>query len=368
MIYLDNASTTKVSDKSAEKALYIMKECYGNPSSLHDFGFNAQKELDKARALSAKALGVDSKNIIFTSGATESNNIAINSAVKSLTRYGKKIVTSTIEHPSVLEPIKMLEKDGFEVVYIKPNEKGEIDKEDVINAIDKNTILVSLMSVNNETGARLPLEVVFQAIKNVGSHAVFHVDNVQGVHKIKLDIKKLGINFMSISGHKIHAPKGVGLLYHNAKVVPLVVGGGQENGMRSGTENLPAIVAMAESLSTKFKISKINEIGEYLKEAIKNTEGLTLNSPDNSCNHIVNFSLNTVRGETMMHFLARKNIYISTGSACSGSKGSHVLNAMGFEPNRILTAVRVSISEYNSKEDIDKLINEIILGLRSIKG
>lgn len=366
MHYLDNSATTMVSEKASQKAIYIMTECFGNPSSLHDFGFMAQKELTKARETVAETLSVDNKHIFFTSGGTESNNTAILGTARTLKKFGNKIVTSAIEHPSVLEPMKALENEGFEVVYLKPNESGNILKEDIENAIDKNTILVSLMSVNNETGVVLPLNAVAPAIKKVGSKAYFHVDHVQGFCKIKLNIKALGINLLSASGHKIHAPKGVGILYKNVNIKPLVIGGGQESDFRSGTENLASISALAMAVKENFEHKKVKELSSYLKEELAKIPQITFNSPIDSCDYILNFSLGKVRGETMLHFLASHQVYVSTGSACSGSKGSHVLNALGYNQQRILSSIRVSFCRYNTKEDIDALINALKLGLEKL--
>ncbi|MFI3325067.1 MAG: cysteine desulfurase family protein [Clostridia bacterium] len=366
MHYLDNSATTMVSEKAAQKAMEIMTNQFGNPSSLHDFGFMAQKELEKARTSIAEVLAVDKKQIFFTSGGTESNNTAIFGTINSLKKFGNKIVTSAIEHPAVLECMKILENDGFEVVYLKPNESGNILKEDIEKAIDKNTILVSLMSVNNETGAILPLESVALAIKKSGSKAYFHVDHVQGFCKIKLNIKSLGINLLTASGHKVHAPKGVGILYKNVNIKPLIVGGGQEGDFRSGTENLASITALGVAVKENFEHKKVKELSDYLKNELSKIPEITFNSPKENCDYIVNFSLGKVRGETMLHFLASHGVYVSTGSACSGSKGSHVLNALGYNQQRILSSLRVSLCRYNTKEDIDALIEALKLGLQKL--
>ncbi len=365
--YLDNAATTMVSEKAAKKALDIMTQNYGNPSSLHDFGFMAQKELEDSRVRIAKALKVAKENVIFTSGATESNNTLIFSVAHEKKKLGNKIVVSSIEHKSVLTPIEKLGKEGFVIEYVNPNSDGVISEEAIKNAIDENTILVAIMSVNNETGDILPLESAAQAIKACGSKAHLHVDHVQGFGKIDFNIKKLNVNSLSLSGHKLHAPKGVGLLYTDTKITALIQGGGQEKNLRSGTENLPAITALAEAILEDKEKEKIKELKLYLMKELESFDNIKINTSSKSVDNIINFSIGEVRGETMLHFLAAKGIYVSTGSACTGTNGSHVLSAMGFDKKRILSSLRVSFSKYNNKEDIDAFISGLKDGLISLK-
>lgn len=371
-IYLDNSATTKVLESAAKKAYDTMLLNYGNPSSLHSLGFKAEKIISEAREVFANIIKCESEEVYFTSGGTESNNTAIFGAVKAKKRLGNKIVTTAMEHPSVMECMKELEKEGYIVTYLKPDKSGNISKLDVINAIDKNTILVSMMSVNNETGAILPIDIVAPAIKKAQSPALFHVDNVQGFGKLNINVKKLGIDLLSASGHKLHAPKGIGGLYINKKahIVPHSFGGGQEKGMRPGTESTPLIAAFCEALKNlpdaNKELIRLKELNDYLRAELCKIEGLSVNSPVNNLPYILNFSTLKVRGETMLHYLESKGIYVSTGSACSKAKPSHVLSAMGLSNKHIETSLRVSFSRYTTKEELITLIDEINKGLSSL--
>lgn len=370
--YFDNSATTMVCREAAEKALYMMQTCYGNPSSLHSLGFSAEKEMDSAREILAGKLSCQPKELFFTSGGTESNNIAILGGAKAKSRLGKKIVTTAMEHPSVLEPMKQLEKEGFQVVYLKPDSHGEIDPALLYEAITKDTILVSMMSVNNETGAVQPLKDAAAAIKRAGSPALFHVDHVQGFGKLPLSPAKLGIDLMSISGHKIHAPKGVGALYLNAKarVLPRTFGGGQERAIRPGTEPVPAICAMGAAAQAlpdeKKELEAISALNTALKEELLKIPEITINSPEQALPYILNFSCGKVRAETMLHFLESKNIYVSTGSACSKAKPSHVLSAMDLPRERIESSIRVSFSRFNTPDQIPVLVSALREGLSTL--
>lgn len=368
MYYLDNSATTKVNQKAIEKAVYIMNECFGNPSSLHSLGFNAEKELRLARDIISQKLCVNSSEITFTSGGTESNNLAIFGAVEQNKRNGKKILTSQIEHPSVIESMKRLEQMGYSVIYLKPNENGEIGKEQIYENLTSDTILVSLMSVNNETGAILPLECVKSSIKRANSKAFFHVDNVQGFQKINLDIKKLGIDLMSISAHKVHGTKGTGALYINKekRIKPIIFGGGQEKAIRSGTENIVGIASFGVAVSENDRSFNAKELNDYLREELSKIPEIIINSPKNASPYILNFSLGKIKGETMLHYLSQKEIYVSTGSACSGAKPSSVLTAMGLNKERIESSLRVSFSKENTREDIAMLCATINEGMKSL--
>lgn len=371
-IYFDNSATTMVCEEAAEKALFMMRECWGNPSSLHSLGFSAEKEMSLARSNIAKKLFCEAKDVFFTSGGTESNNIAVLGGVEAKKRLGNRIVTTALEHPSVLEAMRRLEKEGFEVVYLKPNKDGEIDADSVFEAVNEKTVLVSMMSVNNETGLLLPLSAVKPAIKRAKSPALFHVDNVQGFGKIKINPKKLGIDLMSISGHKLHAPKGVGALYvaPGARVMPRTFGGGQEKNIRPGTEPVPAICAFGEAVRLlppeDEELAAIRRIHDSLLTGLLDIEGILINSPENSLPYILNFSCGRVRSETMLHFLEKKNIFVSTGSACSKSKPSHVLAAMGYSPERIDSSIRVSFSRYNTENQVQPFLSAIREGMTTL--
>ena len=371
-IYLDNSATTKVAVKSAEAAFNMMVENYGNPSSLHSLGFKAEKVITKARETVANIIKCESDEVYFTSGGTESNNTAIFGAVKARRKQGNRIVTTAIEHPSVLECMKELEKEGFEVIYLKPDSKGNINKLDIFDAINKNTILVSMMSVNNETGAIMPLDAVSFAIKKATAPALFHTDNVQGFGKISLNVKKLGIDLLSLSGHKIHAPKGIGALYVNKKIHihPHVFGGGQEKGLRPGTESAPLIAALMEAINllpdTIKELRRLKALNNLLRSELSSIENIKINSPEDGLPYILNFSTNLVRGETMLHYLETKNIFVSTGSACSKAKPSHVLSAMGLKQSEIETSLRVSFSRDTKEEEIKTFTEELKNGLNTL--
>ena len=253
MIYFDNSATTNVCPESAEKVMYMMSECWGNPSSLHSFGYKAEKELSAARAAIAAKLSAEPREIYFTSGGTEANNLAVLGAAEAKKRFGNRIVTTAIEHASVLSSMEQLEKQGFEVIYLKPDATGVISVDAINEAINNKTILVSMMSVNNETGAIMPLKAVAAAIKRKKSPALFHVDNVQGFGKLKLQPKKIGINLMTVSSHKVHGPKGAGALFiaQGTRIASRQFGGGQEKTVRPGTEAVPAASNCTSSTSSK---------------------------------------------------------------------------------------------------------------------
>ena len=364
-IYLDNSATTKVCAEAAEKAMQMMTECYGNPSSLHSKGFEAQKEMELARQRAAELLSVEKDEIYFTSGGTESNNTALFGAAKALCRRGNRIVTTAVEHSSVMESAQRLEKEGFEVVYLTPDSSGHISKEALTSVIDKQTILVSMMAVNNETGAILPIETVRRIIDRAGAPALFHVDGVQAFGKIPLKLKKLGVDLFSASSHKIHGPKGAGILYvrKGARILPLHYGGEQEKKLRPGTEAIPLICAMGEAIEAlppmDRELAQMKELNAYCREKLSVIQSVRFNSGEDALPYILNFSVVGIRSETMLHYLAERNIFVSSGSACAKGKKSHVLSALGLPPERIDSAVRVSFSRYNTKEDIDELCKEV---------
>ncbi len=364
-IYLDNSATTAVCPEAAQKALQMMTEIYGNPSSLHTMGFLAQKEMDTARERIAGMLGAEKEEIIFTSGGTESNNMAVFGAAGALKRRGKKIVTTAIEHSSVLAAAQELEKQGFEVICLLPDEKGCIRREELAAAIDRNTVLVSMMAVNNETGAVQPIEAVRKIIDRAGSPALFHVDGVQAFGKMPLKPRKIGIDLLSISAHKIHAPKGAGALYlrKGVRILPLHYGGEQEKRLRPGTEPIASLCAMGEAVRVlpdfQEELAYMKELHTRCREQLQKLENVVINSPDDCLPYILNFSAVGIRSETMLHALAQKGIYVSSGSACAKGQKSHVLSAMGLPQERIDSAVRVSFSRYNTRKDIDIFCEEL---------
>ena len=369
--YLDNSATTKVSETAAKKAYEMMTENYGNPSSLHARGIKAEDELISARSSIAKALGVTSAEIYFTSGGTEANNLAVFGTVNRLKKRGNKIVTTAFEHSSVYESVKHLEENGFQTVYVKPDENGHFSIEDFENAIDKNTILVSVMAVNNELGTILPIERLKKIIEKKQSPALLHCDCVQAFGKIPLKLSKIGVDLASVSGHKVHAPKGTGALFvrKNLHIKPLFFGGEQEKKLRPGTEALPLITGFSQAVK-EFDIIKnynyIKELNAYAKERLLELDDIAINSPEDALPYIINFSALGIRSETMLHFLAQKEIYVSSGSACAKGKPSHVLSAAGLSRERADSALRVSFCELNTKEDIDALISALKEGLNTL--
>lgn len=369
--YLDNSATTRVSEATAEKVYKTMTENYGNPSSLHTKGIRAEEELESARSTVAKALGVSSQEIYFTSGGTEANNLAVFGTVNHLKKRGNKIVTTAVEHSSVYESMLHLEENGFEVVYIKPDKNGRFSAEDFEKAIDKNTILVSVMMVNNEIGTVLPIEKLKKNIEKSGSPAFLHCDCVQAFGKIPLKLAKIGVDLASVSGHKVHAPKGVGALYvrKNLHIKPIMFGGEQEKKLRPGTEALPLITGFSQAVK-EFDIIKnynyIRELNLYARERLSLIDDVAVNSPEDAIPYIINFSALGVRSETMLHFLASREIYVSSGSACAKGKPSHVLSAMGLDKNTADSALRVSFCESNNKDDIDALCEALKEGLNKL--
>lgn len=360
-IYLDNSSTTKPCEQAVAAATAAMCDNWGNPSSLHELGVAAELAVTDARRVTASAVGAAENEIYFTASGTESDNTAVISAAQALKKRGKRIVTTAIEHHAVLNTVDRLENEGFEVIRLKPGKDGNISVQDIYDAVNDETVLVSMMLVNNETGAILPVGSAHSAIKQAGAPALLHCDAVQAFGKLPIDVKRLGVDLLTVSGHKIHAPKGVGALYvrRGVHIPPLITGGGQERGLRSGTEAVPnicgfgaAVKALPELLG-QMKLQQ--ELFDYAAEKLARQAGAVINSPDGCLPYILNVSLEGFRSETLLHFLEAKGIYVSSGSACAKGQGSHVLNAMGLSRARVDGALRISFSRYNTKSDVDKL-------------
>ena len=368
-IYLDNSATTRVCEKSAEKVLELMTQCYGNPSSLHKKGLEAQREVAHARQAVAVSLGAQPREIIFTSGGTEANNLAVLGGAAAGRRRGKRIVTTAIEHPSVLEPMRQLEKEGFEVVFLTPDADGRVPEEAVLKAVTGDTILISVMAVNNELGSIQPIEVLKKAVKRAGAPALVHVDGVQAYGKLPLRPEKLGIDLLTVSGHKIHGPKGVGALYvsKNARILPRTFGGGQERELRPGTEAAPLIAGLGAAVEElpdwRQAYRRMEKLRDYTLQKLSGLEGVEVNSPVEGLPYLLNFSALGIRSETMLHFLAQRGIYVSSGSACAKGKQSHVLKAAGLPDSRISSAIRVSFSRENTERDADALAEGVREGL-----
>ena len=375
LIYLDNSATTKPCSQAVEAALNAMKNCYGNPSSLYEFGMQAEDIITDARQSIAKALYCREDEIYFTSCGSESNNTAIFGAVESLRRVGKHIVTTTIEHPSVLEPIAALEQKGYEVTKLTPDKRGFVSAEKFEKAIREDTVLVSAMYVNNEVGSILPVEKIKSICKQKGSKALVHIDCVQAFGKLKINLANLGADLISISAHKIHGIKGAGALYvkKGVRIPPFLLGGGQEKGFRSGTEAVPAIAAFGAAVKAlpdlKSAADDVLKIKNYCIEKLKTFENVVINSPEKSSPYILNFSFSGYRSETILHHLERYLICVSSGSACSKGKGSYVLREMGLSQTLVDSAIRLSFSRETTLSDIDSFIEGLkpALNLRKSK-
>lgn len=365
--YLDNAATTQVLPQAADRARSLMLEEFGNPSSLHTRGFKARQELERARETIAAKWGVGAAEVIFTGGGTEGNNLAILGGALARKRLGDKVVTTAIEHDSVLNAMKELERQGFRVAYAKP-ELAALEAE-----IDEKTVLVSAMAVNNETGALLPVRELARIIKRKKAPALLHCDGVQAFGKMAFSPAKWGVDLCTVSAHKIHGPKGVGALYvrKGVHILPRTFGGGQERGLRPGTESLPLIGAFAEAAEHLPKpaqaLEAVGALRDRLVAGLREMPGVHIHSPEDGLPYIVNFSAGTVRAETMLHFLAQRGVYVSAGSACGKAKPSHVLEAMGLPKEQIASALRVSFSRFSTREDVEALLAALKEGLGSLQ-
>lgn len=370
--YLDNSATTKVSEGAANKAIELMRHNFGNPSSLHSFGFEAEKELNAARQAVAEAIGAKESEIHFTSGGTEANNLALMGVAEAKKRAGKKIVTTAIEHSSIIDTAKHLESSGFEVEFVYPKDKNGFDVKDFENAIDENTILVSVMMTNNETGLMPPVSKIPAIIKRKNSPALFHIDAVQGLGKENINVTSLKCDLMSISAHKIHGAKGVGALYvkKGVRILPRTFGGKQENSLRPGTEALPLIGAFgvaAKEINIFENREKITELNLYLRQKLASLDDIIINSPEDASPYILNFSARGIRSETMLHHLSSYGVYVSSGSACSKGGKSHVLSALKLNDDLADSAVRVSFSKESTIKDVDALLEALEIGLNTLQ-
>ncbi len=374
-VYLDNSATTKPHEKVIEAMMDCLNNNYGNPSSLHKMGVHAEKSVKNARRIIADTLQINESEFYFTSGGTESNNIALYGAAKALRRKGHKIITTQIEHPAVLNVFKDLEQQGFETHYLSVDSYGLIDVEALKEAIDDKTILISIMHVNNELGTIEPLKEIGE-IKRKHENIFFHVDAVQGYGKLPIYPHQYSIDLLSISGHKIHGPKGIGGLYINKNIVipPLIQGGQQEKNMRSGTENVPGIVGLGEAARIIYgDIEKNKEHIQKVRNTLlagikKEISDFRINSDDRCLPHILNISFQDVRAEVLLHMLERDHIYVSTGSACSShKKNSNVLTAIGLSHSEINGAIRFSFSNENTIEQMDYVLESLKKNIASMR-
>lgn len=369
--YLDNSATTKPSKACVDAINKMLTESWGNPSSLHALGVSSAKEIILARSAVAESLGAEKEEIYFTSGGTEANNLALFGAVKAKKRLGNRIVTTAIEHESVLQSAQELEKQGFEVIYIQPDKYGFISEEQIKEAVNDKTILVSIMYINNEAGSVMPVDKIRRIVTKAGSPALIHIDCVQAYGKIPINVKKLDADLVTVSAHKIHGPKGVGALYVN-KAANLTnqnfartFGGEQERKIRPGTEAAPLIAGFAAAVKeldlSRTQKNKIKELNAYAKARLSEIDGIKFNSSENASPYIINIYVPTfMRSQTILQELSSNyNVYVSNGSACAKGKKSHVLSAMGLSNEALDKSIRISFSRYNTKEEVDLFVNAL---------
>ncbi len=375
-IYLDNSATTAVSQEVAQVVFDVMTTKYGNPSSLHGKGLEAELVIKGAREHIAKGLMVPPETVFFTSGGTESNNIALfSAAAKGMRSVPKpKIVSTAFEHPSVLEPLRRLEEQGAELVLLCPDKQGRIHPEAIAGQVDGNTVLVSAMAVNNEFGSVLDVMEIAKAVKRKNPEVIVHCDAVQAFCKLPLGFGHSYIDLVSVSGHKLHAPKGVGALYINKrlKLAPRVFGGGQESGMRAGTEPTSLIAGFGEAVRVGMQLysgttQHVRALNALLREGAGALSEVVINSPQNALPHILNLSVPGVPSEVMMRYLEERGIYVSSGSACGRGKKSYALRSAELPPDVVSSAIRVSIGRYNTQGEIETFIQALADGIRTLK-
>ncbi len=362
MTYLDNAATTAVCQAAADKALYMMTEAFGNPSSLHTAGITAEREITAARRAVAALIGAPAEDLIFTSGGTEANNLAILGGAAANIRVGKHAVTTAMEHASVSAAFDELEKQGWEVTRLLPDGDGIVTPEAVTAACRADTALVSVMTVNNETGARFAVEEMAPAVKRIAPRALFHTDAVQAAGKLPIKAQRWGVDLLTVSGHKLHAPKGVGALYirRGVRVLPRALGGEQERALRAGTEAAPAVAAFGAAVAALPPMQETHARYVALRDRL--VAGLSafpearLHCPASHAPYIVNVSFPGLRSETLLHFLAEREVFISSGSACSKGKHSAVLRALGLPAAEIDSALRISFCHTTTEDDIDRFL------------
>ena len=365
-VYLDNSATTRTFPEVAELMSKIMCEDYGNPSSMHNKGVQAERYVRYGRETLAKILKVNEKEIYFTSGGTESDNLALIGCAMANYRAGKHLITTKIEHPAILQTMHYLEDQGFEVTYLSVNDKGQISLQELQNAMRKDTILVSIMHTNNEIGAVEPIAEAGRLIKSTNPSTLFHVDAVQGFGKYRIYPKRMGIDLLSVSGHKIHGPKGVGFLYigEKVKIHNIIYGGGQQKNLRSGTENVPGIAGMAKAAEMLYNhleedAERLYSLKDYFCEGLRKIPDIRINNPEGmeGAPHIVSLSVAGVRSEVLLHALEDKGIYVSAGSACSSNKphtaGSATMKAIKLPEEILDSTLRFSMSVYTTREELD---------------
>lgn len=376
-VYFDNSSTSKPLDEVIDEVAFGMREFYGNPSSLHNLGLKSERKLKECRETLSKTINASENEIHFNSGGSEGNN----SVLKGILKSGTHLITTPFEHASILNTIKKLEDNNVKVTFLNINEDGSIGLDDLRNSITKETVLVSIMHVNNEIGVIQDLKTIGEIIKKSSNRAKFHVDAVQSYGKIPIDVKKMNIDFLTVSAHKFHGPKGAGFIYIRKPntLIPLIEGGSQEFGIRAGTQNIPGIMGM--SVASKIVINimnenykKVSEIKKKFIEQLTNIENIRINSVlnENYSPYILNVSFKGIKGEVLLHFLEEAGIYVSTGSACSSKErerigGSYVLKTLGLSQDEIAGGIRFSFSDDNKEEEVDYVIDNLNKGLEFLR-
>lgn len=377
-VYFDNSATTKPYDEVIEAVSKGMKEYFGNPSSLHKIGMNCEKRLNEAREYFASTIKCNKEEIYFTSGGSEGNNLIL----KGLLKPGHHFITTAFEHHSIISTCKQLEEKGVKVTYLDGDSEGRISLEDLEEAITKDTVLVSIMQVNNEIGVIQDIEAIGKLIKERSSRAKFHVDAVQGYGKLPIDVNKSNVDFLTVASHKIHGPKGVGFIYIKKGIIlnSLISGGSQEKGIRAGTENLPGIIGFEKAAQMTFeemesRYDKVLELKKYFVERLNEIKDIRINGEiDGFSPYILNVSFLGVRAEVLLHLLEEQNIYVATGSACtsksSAAHGSYVIKSLGLSNKEVESAIRFSFSYENTKEEVDYTIDVLkksLMFLRRVK-
>ena len=371
--YLDNSATTQPCKEAVEKMNYALRTCWGNPSSLHSKGIAASELLEEARNNIAKKLSCESDEVFFTSGGTESNNIAVFGAANAQRRRGSRIITTSIEHSSVEESVKALENQGYDVVRLRVNERGVIDERQLYAATNPSVVLISMMYVNNEVGSIQPVEFAKRAVVHSGANALIHCDAVQAFGKVQLKPYNMGVDLMTVSSHKIHGPKGAGALFvkKGTKLVQHSFGGLQENKIRPGTEPLPAIAGFGAAAAAipdyRESLKYVTDLRNYMVAKLRTIEGVRINSPENALPYITNISVEGIPSEVMLNYLSGLGICVSSGSACSNGHKSRVLKAMNLSDDVINTALRISLSVFTTKEEIDYLIGGIASARKTMR-
>ncbi|MDF2944585.1 MAG: hypothetical protein K0S01_3443 [Herbinix sp.] len=380
-VYLDNSATTKVTEGVRDKMIKALYEDYGNPSSMHRLGMKAEQYLKEAAAIIASSLKVEPKEIIFTSGGTEANNLALIGTALANKRRGNHIITTRIEHPSVHQPLVFLEENGFEISFAPVDATGKLIKEKLFELIKENTLMISIMYVNNEIGSVQDIANLAMELKNRKKDLIFHVDAVQAFGKYRIYPKREGIDLLSFSGHKIHGPKGIGALYvsDKVKINPTMFGGGHQRGLRSGTENIPAIAGLGQAVAELYidydaKMARLYKLKQRFLQEVSKLESVTVNGMSKECTdefemeqlvktapHIMNVSFQGVRSEVFLHALEDKGIYVSSGSACSSHHPtpSVTLTAIGMPKDLMDSTLRFSMSEMNTEEEIEYTLEQI---------